>query len=90
LAALVTTPAVSLAVMCLPARAKFWDNPTILATVVGLIAHVVVSRLTPPSQRSFEEVAEALSRERQAIEGESPVTSHQSSVISLQSPHETT
>jgi SSS family solute:Na+ symporter len=72
LAALITTPAVSLAVMFIPRQAKFWENPTIPATVVGLIAHIVVSRLTPPSQRSFEEVAEALSRERQAIEGASP------------------
>ena len=72
LAALITTPTVSLAVMFIPRQAKFWENPTIPATVVGLIAHIVVSRLTPPSQRSFEEVAEALSRERQAIEGASP------------------
>jgi SSS family solute:Na+ symporter len=72
LAALVTTPAVSLAVMFIPSQAKFWGNPTIPATVIGLIAHVVVSRLTPPQKRSFEEVAEAMTRERQAIEGASP------------------
>jgi SSS family solute:Na+ symporter len=72
LAALITTPAVSLVVMLIPAQAKFWNNPTIPATVAGLIAHVVVSRLTPPAQRSFQETAQAMSRERQAIEGESP------------------
>ena len=72
LAALVTTPVVSLALMFIPAAAKFCDNPTIPAAVIGLIAHVLVSRLTPPPERSFEAVAEALSRERQAIEGATP------------------
>ena len=34
-------------------------NPTIPATLAGALALVVVSLLTPPKQRSFEEVAEA-------------------------------
>jgi SSS family solute:Na+ symporter len=72
LAALVTTPVVSLALMFLPTTAAFRENPTIPATVVGLIAHVLGSLLTTPSQHSFEEIAEALSRERQAIEGALP------------------
>jgi SSS family solute:Na+ symporter len=72
LAALVTTPLVSLALMSLPTATAFRENPTIPATAVGLIAHVAVSLFTKPPQRSFEEVAEALSRERQAIEGASP------------------
>jgi SSS family solute:Na+ symporter len=72
LAALITTPAVSLAVMFIPSQAKFWGNPTIPATVAGLIAQIVVSRLTPPAQRSFDQVAQAMKIERQSIEGEFP------------------
>ncbi|HEY5913544.1 MAG TPA: sodium:solute symporter family protein [Verrucomicrobiae bacterium] len=72
IAALVTTPTVSLGLMLIPATAKAWDNPTIPATVVGLIAHIVVSCLTPPPQHRFEQIAEDLSRERQAIEGATP------------------
>jgi SSS family solute:Na+ symporter len=72
LAALITTPAVSLALMSVPGVKKHLGDPTIPATLAGSLAHVVISLLTPPSQRSFEEVAEALSRERQAIEGASP------------------
>jgi len=85
LAALITTPAVSLALMAVPGVKKHLGDPTIPATLAGSLAHVVISLLTPPPRCSFEEVAEALSRERQAIEGESPVISHQSSVISNQS-----
>ena len=72
LAALVTTPVVSLTLMFIPTTAAFQENPTIPAAVVGLFAHLVVSLLTTPPQRSFEEVAETLSHERQAIEGASP------------------
>ncbi len=72
LAALVTTPVVSLAVMFVPGQAAFWENPAIPATLAGLAAHVIVSGLTSPSPRGFEEIAELLSRERQAIEGELP------------------
>jgi SSS family solute:Na+ symporter len=68
LAALITTPAVSLAVMLIPGQAEFWDNPIIPATVAGLVAQVVVSVLTPPNTRRFEDLVEAMKRERQAIE----------------------
>lgn len=71
LAALVTTPAVALLVMLIPSQAKLWGNPTIPATVVGLLAQVVVSCLTPQRQRDFELVAQSMTLERQAIEGES-------------------
>src|SRR5262249_37879479 len=67
-AALVTTPLAALAVMFIPSQAQFWGNPTIPATLVGLIAHLVVSAITPPRTRTFDEVAEAVGRERQAIE----------------------
>jgi solute:Na+ symporter, SSS family len=70
--ALIATPAVALAVMCIPEQAKFWGNPTIPAVAVGIIAQVAVSLLTPPASRSFEEVAVAMSRERQGIEGVLP------------------
>lgn len=69
LAALITTPAVALAVMFIPAQAKFWGNPTIPATLIGLLAHVAVSLMTPRQTRSFDEVAAVVAHERQAIEG---------------------
>jgi SSS family solute:Na+ symporter len=72
MAALVATPAVSLLVMIIPSQMKFWGNPTIPAALAGLLCQVVVSRLTPPKQRSFEEIALAMQGERQAIEGEYP------------------
>jgi solute:Na+ symporter, SSS family len=70
LAALVITPAVSLAVMFIPSQAALWGNPIIPATLAGLLVHVAVSRLGPPKRRGFEEVAETLERERRAVEGE--------------------
>jgi SSS family solute:Na+ symporter len=70
--ALIATPAVALAVMFIPAQAKFWGNPTIPAVAVGIIAEIIFSLLTPPAARSFDEVALAMSRERQHIEGASP------------------
>jgi solute:Na+ symporter, SSS family len=63
LAALVTTPAVSLAGI------KYWDNPTLPAVLAGALALVVVSLFTPAKRRSFVEVAESMTRERQSIEG---------------------
>jgi SSS family solute:Na+ symporter len=69
LAGLIATPIVSAAVMFTPSWNAFWGNSTIPATLVGLIATLVVSALTPRQTRTFEEVAEAVGRERQAIEG---------------------
>ena len=69
LAALIVTPAVSLALMFLPFAEVFRENPTIPAAIAGLLAHVLISRLTPPPRQSFEQVAETLALERQAIEG---------------------
>lgn len=63
LAALITTPVASLIAM------KFMDNSMLPAAVAGTAALVIVSLMTPPRRRSFEEVAEALSRERENIEG---------------------
>jgi SSS family solute:Na+ symporter len=63
LAALITTPVVSLALM------KFWDNPTLPAAAAGALALVTVSCLTPATRSGFEEVAEDLKHERQNIEG---------------------
>ena len=65
LAALVTTPAVSLVIIVM----NLWDNPTLPAALAGVVALVVVSLLTPPRQRRFEEIAAVLTHERQAIEG---------------------
>jgi len=66
LAALATTPLVSLAVTWFPARPDFWKNPTLVGTLAGLVAHIVVSLLTPRQTRSFEETAEELSYQREA------------------------
>jgi solute:Na+ symporter, SSS family len=68
LAALVTTPAVSLAVMFLPGPSGFADNPTIPATFAGLLAHVVVSLATPRNRLPFDDVAAAMACERENIE----------------------
>ncbi|HVU35135.1 MAG TPA: sodium:solute symporter family protein [Opitutaceae bacterium] len=68
LAALVTTPLVSIIVLVVPSQAKFWGNPTIPATVVGLLALAIVSRMTPPNAVSFDAVAQSLHHERRAIE----------------------
>jgi solute:Na+ symporter, SSS family len=76
LAALITTPAVSLVFMFTPALKNSIGNGTIPATLAGLLAHVVVSLLSPPPQHTFDEVAEALSREREAIEGPGPQDPH--------------
>ena len=73
LAALITTPAISLALMAVPAVKQNLGDGTIPATLAGLLAHIIVSSLTPPPQHGFEEVAEAMSREREAIEGPTPV-----------------
>jgi SSS family solute:Na+ symporter len=72
LAALVATPVASLAIIFTPSLAKFWGNPTIPATLVGLAAQVVVSLLTPPRKHSFEDIAQKMKLERQAIEGDLP------------------
>ena len=71
LAALAITPSVSLALMLTPVPAGFLGNPTILAALLGALALIVVSFLTPPMQRSFAEVAQTVERERQSFEGES-------------------
>jgi len=68
LAALVTTPVVALIIMGIPAQAKFWRSLTIPVIVAGILAQVLVSLLTVPSHRSFAEIAEAMDRERSAIE----------------------
>ena len=72
LAALITTPAVTLLLMFppnfIPINAALHANPVIPATSVGLLSHVLVSLITPRRQHSFDEVAEVLSRERSAIE----------------------
>jgi SSS family solute:Na+ symporter len=69
LAALIATPAVSLALMNVSWIKTHLGDATIPATLAGVVAHLIISWATPPKQRSFEEVAEALSREREAIEG---------------------
>jgi SSS family solute:Na+ symporter len=70
LAALIVTPTVSLAALRF-FPGSVWNNAVLLA-LPGVAAHVLVSCLTPPAARSFEQVAEGLNRERRNIEGEEP------------------
>jgi solute:Na+ symporter, SSS family len=71
LSALIAAPAVALTVLFIPSQKQLWNNPTIPATLAGLMVHVVVSLLTPRTRRSLPEVAEAFNCERHTIEGES-------------------
>ncbi len=66
-AALITTPIASLALMQLPTSDPMWRNPMVPA-IVGALAHLTVSAVTPPSRHSFEEIANELARDRQNIE----------------------
>jgi len=87
LAALVTTPIVALAVMYIPSQAKFWGNATIPAVAAGLLAQVIVSLLTAPARLSFAEIAEAMDRERSAIEsGPSPTAAEKISAAPTTDP----
>ncbi len=65
LAALVVTPAVSLAAM------PFINNPILPATLTGAMALIVVSLLTAAPTRTFDQVAKAMLHERESIEGKS-------------------
>lgn len=69
LAALITTPIVSILVMEFCKNPNLRDNPTLPATLAGLAAQVIVSLMTPPNRRSFAQVAEEMTRQRQAVEG---------------------
>jgi solute:Na+ symporter, SSS family len=67
-----TAPAFAQVLLALPPIIKALGDPAIPATLAGLLGHIIVSLLTPPSHHSFEAVAAALAREREAIEGASP------------------
>jgi len=66
-AALITTPIVSLALMWLPTSNPVWHNP-IVPACAGALAHLAVSAFTPPSRHSFQDVANELARDRENIE----------------------
>jgi len=70
LATLVVTPIASLAVMFAPARLGYLNN-AVIPTLIGILAHVVVSLLSPPTTPGFDQVVETMNRERRALEGES-------------------
>jgi solute:Na+ symporter, SSS family len=70
IAALVTTPAVSLLFMAMPALAKFWIDPIIPAACAGVLVHVVVSLRTSLNGDGFEAIAGAMQHERDAAERE--------------------
>ena len=64
LAALILTPVISLGLI--------WflnmNNPTLPAALAGVVTLVIVSLLTSPNRRSFEEVARLMTAERQSVE----------------------
>lgn len=72
LAALVAAPLISLTVMFVPAQTALWNDPIIPASVGGLLAHVGVSLLTPRPQHAFDDIVQAMHRERESIEGAIP------------------
>ena len=69
-AALATASVVSLIVIFVPSQKEFWVKPIIPATLGGLIAEIVVSLLTPPNNRSFEEIVEVMAKQRQQLDDE--------------------
>jgi solute:Na+ symporter, SSS family len=68
LAALAVTPSVSLATLLAPVKAGYLNNAVIPA-LAGVIAHILVSLLTPRTSPGFDEVVETMNRQRQAVEG---------------------
>ena len=72
-AALVITPTASLLGLFAPASVA-WLHNALVPTVVGVAGHVLVSSLTPPTQRSFQDVVTVMQQQRQGVEGESPAT----------------
>jgi SSS family solute:Na+ symporter len=66
MAALIITPILTLVAREFFANA-FWNNSVILA-IPGFVVHFIVSLLTPKPTRTFEQVANALTHERQNIE----------------------
>lgn len=70
LAALITTPIVSILVMVIPSQANLWKNSIIPASVAGILAFVIVSLMTPKNTIGFDEMSEKLHHERQKVEGD--------------------
>lgn len=70
MAALITTPLVSLTIKVGHLQTGLWNDPVILATAAGFLAHFAISVMTPANERAFEEVARAMTQERRAIEGD--------------------
>lgn len=69
--ALVTTPVASILVLFAPLHEAYW---AVFPPIVGAVAHVLVSLKTPRSERGFAQVAEAMSRERNIMEGSGTAT----------------
>ena len=78
-----------LIIMFVPVFNSYKADPTVLTDLekhdletyrmkwlLGALAIVVVSLLTPRDPRSFTEVAESMARERRTLEGESPAAAH--------------
>ncbi|HEV2207510.1 MAG TPA: sodium:solute symporter family protein [Verrucomicrobiae bacterium] len=70
LAALVTTPLVSVTLKLAHFQLRLWNDPVVVATIAGFLAHFALSTLTAPTTRSFAEVAQSMANQRRAIEGE--------------------
>ncbi len=70
LSALIVTPVVALSLMLFHSNAGLLSVPILPAVAAGMLVHIIVSLLTPASSHSFEEVAEVMRIEREAIEGD--------------------
>jgi len=71
LAALVVTPSLSLVLLSVSAKAAYLSN-AVIPSLAGVIAHILVSLLTPRTTPNFDEVVETMNRQRQAVEHDSP------------------
>jgi solute:Na+ symporter, SSS family len=68
LAALITTPLTTLIIMFFPILPRFQDDPIIPATIIGVLAEILVSLMTKINPYTFDEIAKSMFSERQAIE----------------------
>jgi SSS family solute:Na+ symporter len=67
MAALIVTAGFSMAAQIFWSKSPLWSSAFILA-IPGFAAHIIVSLLSPPPTRTFEEVADELTRQRRQIE----------------------
>jgi solute:Na+ symporter, SSS family len=69
LTALIVTPAVSLTIRFTGIEGGIWTPPIIPATIAGIMAHLIVSILTPAGSSTFDATVKLMALEREHIEG---------------------